>query len=58
MSKREEGVAKSSKKKSDKVLPKVRGKYRENVPLAPTTWFRVGGPGLRRFKRFFKGKIQ
>lgn len=24
-------------------LPKVRGKLRENVPLAPYTWFRVGG---------------
>jgi UDP-N-acetylmuramate dehydrogenase len=25
-------------------LPKVRGRYAENVPLAPVTWFRVGGP--------------
>ncbi|RZV35365.1 MAG: hypothetical protein EX271_12970, partial [Acidimicrobiales bacterium] len=24
-------------------LPEVRGKLRENVPLAPYTWFRVGG---------------
>jgi len=25
-------------------LPPVRGRLRENVPLAPMTWFRVGGP--------------
>lgn len=25
-------------------LPPVRGRYRENVPLADVTWFRVGGP--------------
>jgi UDP-N-acetylmuramate dehydrogenase len=25
-------------------LPQVRGQYRENVPLAELTWFRVGGP--------------
>lgn len=25
-------------------LPAVRGEYRENVPLARYTWFRVGGP--------------
>lgn len=25
-------------------LPKVRGRYRENVALARFTWFRVGGP--------------
>lgn len=25
-------------------LPKVRGRYAANVPLAPVTWFRVGGP--------------
>ena len=25
-------------------LPKVRGRYRENAPLAGVTWFRVGGP--------------
>ncbi len=24
-------------------LPKVRGRYRQNAPLAPTTWFQVGG---------------
>ena len=24
-------------------LPRVRGRYTENVPLAATTWFRVGG---------------
>ncbi|MEO0961550.1 MAG: UDP-N-acetylmuramate dehydrogenase [Pseudomonadota bacterium] len=24
-------------------LPKVRGTYKENAPLAPLTWFRVGG---------------
>jgi len=27
-----------------KSLPRVRGSYRENVDLANTTWFRVGGP--------------
>ena len=25
-------------------LPAVRGSYKENAPLAPLTWFRVGGP--------------
>ncbi len=25
-------------------LPEVRGRYSEGVPLAPITWFRVGGP--------------
>jgi len=25
-------------------LPVVRGSYKENAPLAPLTWFRVGGP--------------
>jgi len=25
-------------------LPAVRGRYRENAPLAGVTWFRVGGP--------------
>ncbi|MDF1790904.1 MAG: UDP-N-acetylmuramate dehydrogenase [Thalassobaculaceae bacterium] len=25
-------------------LPQVRGEYRENAPLAPLTWFKVGGP--------------
>jgi len=25
-------------------LPRIRGQYRENVPLADMTWFRVGGP--------------
>jgi UDP-N-acetylmuramate dehydrogenase len=25
-------------------LPPVRGRYAVNVPLAPVTWFRVGGP--------------
>jgi len=25
-------------------LPRVRGRYREGVPLAPRTWLRVGGP--------------
>ena len=30
-------------------LPKVRGKLRENVTLAPYTWFRVGGPAQAFF---------
>ena len=25
-------------------LPAVRGRLTENAPLAPVTWFRVGGP--------------
>lgn len=38
---------------SDKLkesLPKVRGRYLFDVPLAPTTWFRVGGPAQLTFK--------
>src|SRR5512134_3422391 len=31
-------------------LPPVRGRYRENVPLAPVTWFRVGGPAEVLFR--------
>lgn len=31
-------------------LPEVRGTYRENVPLAQYTWFRVGGPAEILFK--------
>ena len=31
-------------------LPEVRGSYRENEPLAPLTWFRVGGPAEVLFK--------
>lgn len=31
-------------------LPPVRGRYRENVPLAPVTWFRVGGPAEVMFR--------
>ncbi len=64
MSKREEELVKSPKKKSNKALPDVRGKYRENVSLAPTTWFRVGGPAESLFRPadyedlgdFLKGK--
>lgn len=29
---------------------KLRGKLRENAPLAPTTWFQVGGPADYLFK--------
>lgn len=36
--------------KLEKLLPKVRGRYLFNVPLAPTTWFRVGGPAQVTFK--------
>jgi UDP-N-acetylmuramate dehydrogenase len=32
------------------LLPKVRGRYLFNVPLASTTWFRVGGPAQVTFK--------
>lgn len=31
-------------------LPTVRGRYTENAELAPTTWFRVGGPAEVLFK--------
>jgi UDP-N-acetylmuramate dehydrogenase len=31
-------------------LPKVRGTYEENVPLANLTWFRVGGPAEVLFR--------
>ncbi len=31
-------------------LPPVRGRYTENAPLAPTTWFRVGGPAEVMFR--------
>ncbi|MBL1148295.1 MAG: UDP-N-acetylmuramate dehydrogenase [Pseudomonadota bacterium] len=31
-------------------LPETRGKLRENVPLAPLTWFRVGGPAEVLFR--------
>ncbi len=31
-------------------LPPVRGRYRENAPLAPITWFRVGGPAEVMFR--------
>ena len=32
------------------LLPPVRGRLRENVPLAPLTWFRVGGNAEVLFK--------
>src|SRR5262245_27694997 len=32
------------------LLPKVRGRYLFDVPLAPTTWFRVGGAADITFK--------
>lgn len=31
-------------------LPQVRGQYRENYIVAPTTWFRVGGPSEVLYK--------
>ncbi len=31
-------------------LPPVRGRYAENVALAPITWFRVGGPAEVMFR--------
>ncbi len=31
-------------------LPPVRGRYAKNVPLAPITWFRVGGPAEVLFR--------
>jgi UDP-N-acetylmuramate dehydrogenase len=32
------------------LLPKVRGRYLFKSPLAPTTWFRVGGPAQVTYK--------
>ena len=37
-------------KELKRILPKVRGRYLFNVPLAPTTWFRVGGAAQVTFK--------
>ena len=45
-------------------LPRVRGRYDENAPIAPWTWFRVGGPAEVMFRpadrddlaRFLSGK--
>lgn len=34
----------------EKSLPKVRGRYLFNVPLAKTTWFQVGGPAQVIYK--------
>ncbi len=31
-------------------LPVVRGRYTENAPLGPVTWFRVGGPAEVMFR--------
>jgi UDP-N-acetylmuramate dehydrogenase len=31
-------------------LPAVRGRYTENAPLGPITWFRVGGPAEVMFR--------
>ncbi|HUC63603.1 MAG TPA: FAD-binding protein, partial [Alphaproteobacteria bacterium] len=31
-------------------LPPVRGRLSENAPLAPVTWFRVGGPAEVMFR--------
>lgn len=36
--------------KFETLLPKVRGRYLFDVPLAPTMWFRVGGPAQVTFK--------
>ena len=33
-----------------KLLPKIKGQYRENVNLSKVTWFRVGGPAEVIFK--------
>ena len=45
-------------------LPRVRGRYDEDAPIAPWTWFRVGGPAEVMFRpadrddlaRFLAGK--
>lgn len=37
-------------KKLKMSLPKIRGRYLFDVPLAPTTWFRVGGAAQITFK--------
>jgi UDP-N-acetylmuramate dehydrogenase len=31
-------------------LPAVRGRYTENAPLGPVTWFRAGGPAEVMFR--------
>ncbi|MBI2706704.1 MAG: UDP-N-acetylmuramate dehydrogenase [Proteobacteria bacterium] len=36
--------------KLKKLLPQVRGRYLFDVPLGPTTWFRVGGAAQVTFK--------
>jgi len=46
---REEKMALETEKLK-KLLPKVRGRYLFDVPLAPTTWFRVGGAAQITFK--------
>lgn len=38
------------KENIEKSLPKVRGRYLFNVPLANTTWFQVGGPAQVIYK--------
>lgn len=38
--------------KLERTLPKIRGRYLFNVPLASTTWFRVGGAAQITFKPF------
>jgi UDP-N-acetylmuramate dehydrogenase len=40
----------NGKKNVRERLPEVRGSYRFDVPLAPTNWFRVGGPADVLFK--------
>lgn len=37
-------------KKLKEILPQVRGRYLFDVPLASTTWFRVGGPAQVTYK--------
>ena len=38
-------------------LPAVRGRYAENAPLGPVTWFRVGGPAEVMFRPVDAGDL-
>src|SRR3546814_10206295 len=48
------GIAMMAAKRSDlhlvERLPPVRGRYTVDAPLAPVTWFRVGGPAEVLFR--------
>jgi UDP-N-acetylmuramate dehydrogenase len=39
-------------------MPRVRGRWREDVPLAPRTWLRVGGPAEALFEPADAGALR